>query len=97
MTENPRDQGWGLWTEGRAAALPHKQRGTSHRASPGAVVLLGYRQGMGQPRGWPADVKGEVGECPFITCQSSNTGLGRLCPRDQPSKCQMFLAALGPE
>lgn len=51
MTENPRDQGWGLWTEGCAAALPHKQRGTSHRASPGAVVLLGYRQGMGQPGG----------------------------------------------
>ena len=51
MTENPRDQGWGLWTEGCAAASPHKQRGTSRRASPGAVVLLGNRQGMGQPRG----------------------------------------------
>ena len=59
----------GLGRQGCSPASAHKPGGASGQASPGMVVPLGDRRGMGQPNG-PTDVRRQMGECPFLTCPS---------------------------
>lgn len=83
------EEGWGWAGVGCTALPPTSRESASGPGLSGDGGPARGQRGMGQPNG-PADVRGvRWGNAPSLLALLPllYTGLGPLCPRNQPSKC----------